>query len=142
MQSPKASRIMSEPLQVLLDTHAFLWWVSEEKKLPRKAAQIISDYRNTIYLSHASVWEMAIKAALGKLNLPEPAGSFAQKQCKANQFQLLPISLEAIARIETLPRHHKDPFDRILVAQCLEKNMATISADTVLAKYRVSRIWS
>jgi PIN domain nuclease of toxin-antitoxin system len=133
---------MSEPLRVLLDTHAFLWWVSDEKPLPRKAAKLISDEGNIIFVSHATVWEMAIKAAIGKLTLPEAAGTFVQKQCKLNRFQLLPISLDAISMIETLPLHHNDPFDRLLVAQCLEMKIPIISADVLLTKYRVTRIWS
>jgi PIN domain nuclease of toxin-antitoxin system len=133
---------MSEPLRVLLDTHAFLWWVSDEKPLPRKAAKLISDEGNIIFVSHATVWEMAIKAAIGKLTLPEAAGTFVQKQCKLNRFQLLPISLEAISMIETLPLHHNDPFDRLLVAQCLDMKIPIISADAILTKYRVTRIWS
>jgi PIN domain nuclease of toxin-antitoxin system len=133
---------MSEPLRALLDTHAFLWWVSDEKPLPRKAAKLISDEGNIIFVSHATVWEMAIKAALGKLTLPEAAGTFVQKQCKLNRFQLLPISLDAISMIETLPLHHNDPFDRLLVAQCLNMKIPIISADAILTKYRVTRIWS
>jgi PIN domain nuclease of toxin-antitoxin system len=133
---------MSEPLRALLDTHAFLWWVSDEKPLPRKAAKLISDEGNIIFVSHATVWEMAIKAALGKLTLPEAAGTFVQKQCKLNRFQLLPISLDAISMIETLPLHHNDPFDRLLVAQCLDMKIPIISADAILTKYRVTRIWS
>jgi PIN domain nuclease of toxin-antitoxin system len=133
---------MSEPLRVLLDTHAFLWWVSGEKPLPRKAAKLISDEGNIIFVSHATVWEMAIKAAIGKLTLPEAAGTFVQKQCKLNRFQLLPISLDAISMIETLPLHHNDPFDRLLVAQCLDMKIPIISADALLTKYRVTRIWS
>ena len=133
---------MPEPLQVLLDTHAFLWWVSDEQPLPRKAARVVSDEGNSIFVSHATVWEMAIKAALGKLTLPEAAGSFVQKQCKLNRFQPLPISLDAIAMVEILPHHHNDPFDRLLVAQSLEKQIPIVSADAILGKYRVSRIWS
>lgn len=133
---------MSESLRVLLDTHAFLWWVSDEKPLPRKAAKLISDEGNIIFVSHATVWEMAIKTAIGKLTLPEAVGTFVQKQCKLNRFQLLPISLDAISMIETLPLHHNDPFDRLLVAQCLDMKIPIISADAVLTKYRVTRIWS
>jgi PIN domain nuclease of toxin-antitoxin system len=133
---------MSEPLRVLLDTHAFLWWVSDEKPLPRKAAKLISDEGNIIFVSHATVWEMAIKAAIGKLTLPEAAGTFVQKQCKLNRFQLLPISIAAISMIETLPLYHNDPFDRLLVAQCLDMKIPIISADALLTKYRVTRIWS
>ena len=133
---------MSDPLSVLLDTHAFLWWVNGEKSLPRKAVKWITDETNVVYVSHAAVWELAIKARLGELALPEAAGAFVQKQCKLNRFQLLPMSLAAIAMVETLPSHHHDPFDRIMVAQCLEKDFPIISADVVLSKYRVSRIWS
>lgn len=133
---------MPEPVRVLLDTHAFLWWVSDEKPLPRKAAKLISDENNIIFVSHATVWEMAIKSAIGKLDLPEAAGTFVQKQCKLNRFQLLPISFAAIAMVETLPAHHHDPFDRLLVAQCLDIKLPIISADAMLSKYRITRIWS
>ena len=107
---------MSEPLQVLRDTHAFLSWVTDEKPLPRKAARMASDEGNSIFVSHANIWAIAINAALGKLTLPEAAGSFVQKPCKLNRFQLLPISLDAVAMIETLPDHHNNACDRLLVA--------------------------
>ena len=133
---------MSEPLRVLLDTHAFLWWVTDEKPLPGKARKIVADEGNIIYVSHATVLEMAIKCALGKLALPATAGAFVQQQCKLNRFQLLPISLDAIGMIGTLPFHHNDPFDRLLVAECLHQKIPIVSSDAILGKYRITRIWS
>jgi len=85
---------------------------------------------------------MVIKAGPGKLTLPKSAGSSVRKQCKLNRFQLLPISPEASAMVETLPHHYNDPFDRLLAAQCLEKQIPIVSVDAILGKYRVSRIWS
>ncbi|MEO8102756.1 MAG: type II toxin-antitoxin system VapC family toxin [Betaproteobacteria bacterium] len=126
----------------MLDTHVFLWWVTDERTLPKKAARLLAAESTVVLVSHVTVWEMAIKSALGKLVLPEAAGAFVQKHCKLNRFQLLPISLDAIAMVEVLPPHHSDPFDRLLVAECLHQKIPIVSSDSVLGKYRISRIWS
>lgn len=133
---------MSEPTRVLLDTHAFLWWVSAEKPLPRKAARLIADETVVVQVSHTSVWEMVIKSGLKKLQLPEAVSAFVQKQCKLNRFQLLPISLEAIGLVESLPALHSDPFDRLLVAECMHQKIPLVSSDAILGKYAITRIWA
>lgn len=126
---------------LLLDTHAFLWWVTNDKALPPRARRMIEDDTNTIQLSHASVWEMSIKAGLGKLSLSTPVLDFVQDECRKNRIQLLPISLSAIGRVERLRRHHGDPFDRLLAAECLVREEPIISADKIFGKYSVKRIW-
>ena len=126
---------------VLLDTQAFLWWVGGEKPLPATARNLVADENTTVLFSLASVWEMSIKSRLGKLALPEPAALFVQKQCRLNRFQLVPISMEAIGSVETLPHIHGDPFDRLLAAECLQLGVPIISSDAVFGKYKVRRIW-
>src|SRR5437667_12643075 len=103
-------------MQLLLDSHAFLWWVKNDRALKRRARAAIADVDNECFLSHASAWEMAIKASLGKLKLSSPVGQFVLDQCETNNFQLLPITLAHVAAVESLPFHHRDPFDRLLIA--------------------------
>ena len=127
--------------KVWLDTQAFLWWVGGEKLLPRRARAILESGDSIVMLSHVSVWEMAIKASIGKLALPAPALQFAIEHCKINRFQLQPISLDAIGRVEALAKHHGDPFDRLLAAECLESKLPIITADAIFTKYGVRRFW-
>jgi PIN domain nuclease of toxin-antitoxin system len=101
---------------LLLDSHAFLWFVWDDPKLSALAKQLIEDADNRKLVSVASCWEIAIKSGLGKLELGEPAGVFLGREIPANRFELLPITLEHATAVETLPRHHGDPFDRMLVA--------------------------
>jgi PIN domain nuclease of toxin-antitoxin system len=126
----------------LLDTHAFLWWVADDPKLPRAARRLIEDEANICILSLASAWEMSIKAALGKLILSAPVKDFVADHVRRNRFLLRDISLDAIGRIESLPPHHSDPFDRLLAAECLAMSVPIISGDKVFSKYKVKRVWN
>ena len=126
-------------MSVLLDTQAFLWWVTDDSRLSRRALRTIADER--CLLSAASCWEMAIKASLGKLEIPRPVDRFLQEQLEVNGFGLLQISLRHAAAVADLPFHHRDPFDRLIAAQALEEEMAVVSSDPVFRKYRVKRIW-
>ena len=128
-------------MELLLDTHAFLWWVDGVRPLPRAARAAIADPANVCRVSLASCWEMAIKASLGKLRLPAPIERFIPDQLSANNFRLLEIDLADIARVATLPFHHRDPFDRLLAAQALDGDLAIISADPVFRRYGVRRVW-
>lgn len=128
-------------MQLLLDTHTFLWWVSDAPELTGKARKAIADGANVCYLSLASCWEMAIKASLGKLSLATPLEQFIPEQLAANAISLLPIDFRHAARVESLPFHHRDPFDRLLVAQAQTEKLAIVSADAVLSEYGVRRIW-
>lgn len=128
-------------MRILLDTHAFLWWVEDGAPLSRRARATIADPRNECLLSLASCWEMAIKSSLGKLRLPAPLERFVPEQLQVNQLRLLPIELDEVARVGTLAFHHRDPFDRLLAAQALEGDLAIVSRDRIFRRYGVRRIW-
>jgi PIN domain nuclease of toxin-antitoxin system len=127
-------------MKALLDTHAFLWAIVSDERLSRRAEQIYTG-PNDLWLSVASVWEMLIKARAGKLPLPEPAGPYIVKELAKNKIRVLPIQLDHVLRIESLPLHNRDPFDRILVSQSLVENLPLVSADPVFDSYTVNLIW-
>lgn len=127
--------------RVLLDTHAFLWWVEGAPRLPEKAAAIVENLENVCFLSLCSCWEMAIKAGLGKLRLAGPIREFVPRHLAANHFKLCPISFRHAARVEQLEWHHRDPFDRLLAAQALEEKMILVSRDPIFDAYGVRRVW-
>src|SRR2546425_9644913 len=106
-------------MNVLLDTHAMLWFFWDDPQLSAKAKATIEDPVNRKLVSVASCWEVAVKAGVGKLSLGEPSQSFLQREIVRNSFELLSISLDHATAVETLPFHHRDPFDRLLVAQML-----------------------
>ena len=126
-------------MTLLLDTQAFLWWVTDDGRLSKRARTAIA--ATPCVVSIASCWEMAIKASIGKLTVPLPVSRFMQEQLEINGFSLLPVALEAAAVVADLPFHHRDPFDRLLVAQAQQHGVAIVSADPVFTKYRVRRIW-
>ena len=117
-------------MRLLLDTHVFLWWVNDSPELSPKARAVIRKGQNACFLSVASAWEMAIKASTGKLVLLQPVERFIPEQLGANGFQLLPIDFKHAAKVESLPFLHRDPFDRLLVAQAMSEKMSIVSADT------------
>lgn len=128
-------------MRLLLDTHAFLWWAGDAPGLTSRARKIIADPQNECFLSLASCWEMAIKASLEKLKLTQPVERFVTEQLHENGFRLLGIELAHVAKVESLPFHHRDPFDRLIVAQALSEKMTIVSADKTLSEYGVKRIW-
>ncbi|TAE25177.1 MAG: type II toxin-antitoxin system VapC family toxin [Candidatus Kapaibacterium sp.] len=128
-------------MNIILDTNAFLWLIGNQAKLSRKAATTIADKQNTFFLSVASPWEMAIKSQSGKLVLPEPIEPLISRETALNNIEVLPVSLDAISLVETLPSIHRDPFDRIIIATALTQNFAVMSSDAVFDDYNVSRIW-
>lgn len=128
-------------MKLLLDTHAFLWWVAASGELSRKAQSTVASARNECFVSVASGWEIAIEASLGKLRIDGALDRFLPEQLAANGFQPLAIDLKHAARVATLPFHHRDPFDRLLVAQALEEGLAVVTADPVFATYGVNRVW-
>ena len=125
-------------MRLLLDSHTLLWWVRDDPALRKRARTLIADPANECYVSHASAWEMAIKASLGKLTLPSTVERFVVDQCEINGFRLLPITLAHIALVELLPFHHRDPFDRLLVAQARLEGMTLVSRDPALKAYGIS----
>jgi PIN domain nuclease of toxin-antitoxin system len=128
-------------MRLLLDTHAFLWWVEDAPALSRRARRLMADPQNECWLSLASCWEMAIKLSLGKLKLQSPIERFVPEQLAANGFRSLEIDFDDIARVASLPFHHRDPFDRLLVAQALGRNLHVVSVERVFAKYGAKRVW-
>lgn len=128
-------------MRLLLDTHAFLWWIEDAPTLTRRAKAAIANPANECLLSLASCWEMAMKISLGKLRLPTDIERFVPQHLASNAFRQLAIDFRHIARIAALPFHHRDPFDRLLAAQALEDDCAIVSADQVFRKYGVKRIW-
>ena len=128
-------------MRLLLDTHAFLWWVADDRRLSRKARAAIASRDSACFLSMASVWEMAIKVGLDRLELPSSVDRFVSEQMAANAFEPLPIDLGHAGDVARLPFHHRDPFDRLLVAQALGEGLTIVSAEPVFGKYGVKRIW-
>lgn len=127
-------------MKALLDTHAFLWAIAEEGKLSRMAQRIYAG-PSDLWLSVASIWEILIKVRAGKLRLPQPSGPYLVKELAKNRIEVLPITLDHVLRIESLPVHHRDPFDRFLIAQSIEEGWPIVTADPVFARYPVEVIW-
>lgn len=106
-------------MKLLLDTHTFIWWDSEPARLSPRALALLTERQNTLLLSVISIWEIQIKLQLGKLRLAVPLKEIVESQQQTNNVQILPLTLEHVLALENLPAHHKDPFDRLLVAQAI-----------------------
>ena len=128
-------------MRVLLDTHAFLWWISDSPRLSALAREVMSDSNNVLYFSVASGWEIAIKAQLGRLQLPNDLGSFIPEQLAANNMTVLPVQLHHALHVSTLSRYHRDPFDRILIAQSQVESLPLVTVDAKISRYAVDIIW-
>jgi PIN domain nuclease of toxin-antitoxin system len=124
-----------------LDTHTFIWWNTDSKKLSPNVYALFQNRSNQLHLSLASVWEMQIKVQIGKLNLPAPLEKILEIQEEKNQIELLPITLKHVLALDHLPLHHRDPFDRMLIAQAQYEEMTVISHDVQLSQYNVQIIW-
>jgi PIN domain nuclease of toxin-antitoxin system len=127
-------------MKAILDTNAFLWAITGDRRLSRRAQQVFVA-PNDLWLSVASVWEILVKAQIGKLPLPKPTGPYIVKKLSENKIEVLPISLDHVIRIESLPAHHRDPFDRIVIAQAIEEELPVITADLQFERYAVQLIW-
>ncbi len=127
-------------MRVLLDTHAFLWFVLSDPQLSAMAGATIADPNNDVAISPASHWEIAIKISVGKYSLREPFQVFMEREITVNQFDVLTIEPRHTAILTSLPYHHRDPFDRLIVAQAIVENLPLVSADGVLDAYPIARI--
>src|SRR5438128_11497430 len=127
-------------MKLLLDTHAFIWWDSDPVQLSAPALTALRDPANEVWLSVASVWEMVIKAQLGKLALRLPLAHIVSQQ-QANGLRILPVTLAHALGVEGLPAIHKDPFDRVLIAQANVEGAELVSADQVVRQYPVRVLW-
>jgi PIN domain nuclease of toxin-antitoxin system len=125
-------------VNLLLDTHIFLWFISGDERLPSPLRQAVTDKSNRVFLSVVSVWEATIKFQIGKLQLPEPPGVYLPVQ-RARHF-ISPLSLdeESVGRLGYLPRHHRDPFDRMLICQAIEHGLVIATVDTLVMQYGVA----
>jgi Uncharacterized protein conserved in bacteria len=128
-------------MKLLLDTHAFIWWDSEPHKLSATVLAHLQSPANTVLLSVASIWEMQIKHCLGKLPLRLPLADIIEDQRQNNAILLLSILSEHVLTLDQLPLHHKDPFDRILIAQANCEGAILVSNDRLIAPYAVNLLW-
>lgn len=128
-------------MKLLVDTHALLWFALGDTKMPQSARDLIADPDNRIWVSPASHWEIAIKISTGKYTLPIPFTDFFEQAMRGNGFQTLSILPEHTNVLTTMPFHHRDPFDRLMVAQAIAEGMDLVSADGVLDQYQVTRHW-
>jgi len=127
-------------MKILLDTHAFLWWDSEPEKLSKNALELCQNPENALFLSVASVWEMQVKTQLGKLKIDLRLSDLIRQQ-EENGIEILSVQVSHVLEIGNLPSHHKDPFDRLLIAQARIEEMVFVSADPIIAQYPVRVIW-
>ena len=128
-------------MRLLLDTHAFLWWVFDDPRLSTAARNLIATPDAEILFSTVSAWEIAIKARTGRLDLPADVPGFVADQIRQNRLQVLPIALDHALRVHTLPDHHRDPFDRLLVAQAQVEGIPLLSRDPRIAAYGIEIRW-
>lgn len=128
-------------MNLLLDTHAFLWFMEGSERISQRARAEIEAADGVRALSVASAWEMAIKSSLGKLDLAKPLGELLPPLLTDAGIELLPIEIADLARVATLPFHHRDPFDRLLAAQALERGFTVVSIDEAFDAYGVARLW-
>ena len=128
-------------MKLLLDTHAFLWFVAGDTTIGLRGRSLIEDEANEKLVSIVSLWEIAIKSSLGKLPLAKPFAEFIPEQLERNGFEIIGLTVEHTAKVATLPLHHRDPFDRMLVAQCLVENVPLLSSDEPLDAYGIQRLW-
>ncbi|MCP4348410.1 MAG: type II toxin-antitoxin system VapC family toxin [Desulfobacterales bacterium] len=128
-------------MKCLLDTHTFIWWDSDRQKLSKTVSDICRDQSNTLMLSVASVWEMQIKHQLGKLTLKLPLATIIQEQRETNMIEVVPIQLVHVLALESLPLHHRDPFDRLVIAQANVEGAIVLSCDPIFIRYPVNVTW-
>lgn len=128
-------------MRLLLDTHAFLWWIGDDPRLSEHAAALIGDGANEVFFSAASGWELVIKNALGRIEFPSSLQRFIPEQLEQNGFQVLPVHLGHALKVLELPALHGDPFDRMLIAQTMVEEVELLSADDEIRRYPVSVSW-
>ena len=128
-------------MRLLLDTHTLIWWSTSSENLPERVLGLLEDPQNDLLLSIASVWEMQIKWQRGKLKLGKPLSELIANQQANNELKILPIALPHVFALQSLPDLHRDPFDRIMIAQTMVENLPFVSCDVVLDGYSIQRLW-
>ncbi|HMW03331.1 MAG: type II toxin-antitoxin system VapC family toxin [Blastocatellia bacterium] len=128
-------------MKFVIDTHTFLWLTSGDPQLSQTALDLLQDAESEIWLSEVSLWEIAIKMNIGKLTLSDAFEIFIAEQTAAYRIDILDVTVAHLSKLISLPLHHRDPFDRLLVAQALAENLPFVSIDAKLDAYGVNRIW-
>ncbi len=128
-------------MRLLLDTHIFLWFIDGDEQLNASSRALIEDEANEKFISIASVWEIAIKVSTGKLKITPSFEQRVPEQIEVNGFEILPIQTSHLAEVARLPFHHRDPFDRLLIAPSRAENIPLLSADTAFDAYDIGRLW-
>lgn len=128
-------------MPALIDTHAFLWLISDDGHLTSAARSYLQETGNSVYLSVASAWEIAIKVGRGRLQLDIPLQQVLTQILRQFSLSLLPITPSHLVVVASLPHHHRDPFDRMIIAQCIVEKLPLVSADQALDAYGITRIW-
>jgi PIN domain nuclease of toxin-antitoxin system len=129
-------------LRLLLDTNVWLWSLWEPERIAPKARETIADLSHEVFLSAVTSWEVAIKMGTGKLTLPEPPGSYIPRRMADQGLRPLPVTHPHALAVFSLPSHHRDPFDRLLVAQASFERMTLVTADRIIGKYPVDILWA
>lgn len=129
-------------MKLLADTSAFLWFISGDERLPHTVRAALQDAENEVWLSVVSVWEIAVKQKMGRLNLPAPDSSYVARARERHGVEPLPLVETAVAHLSKLPDHHKDPFDRMLVCQAIEHDLSVATGDPLIRQYPVKTFWS
>ena len=128
-------------MKILIDTQVFLWWISDNPNISSKFHDVMSEPRNEIYFSAASGWEIAVKAKIGRLSIQGDPQKFIPTQLSLNSITVLPIQISHTLQTYHLPEHHKDPFDRLIIAQSQIENMPIATNDALFKNYEVDLIW-
>ena len=128
-------------MDLLFDTHSFIWWADEPARLSHGALRAFEDENSRLFLSDVSIWEMQIKVQLGKIKLRLPIKELIDSQQRDNQVEILSITTEHILGLDNLPFHHKDPFDRLLIAQSIAEDFTIVTTDAEFGDYAVKRLW-
>ena len=129
-------------MKILLDTHTFIWMDAAPEKLPKQVTELLQNPKHNLLLSVVSVWEIQIKTQLGKLDINNDLANLVQEQQERNKLVILPVTLVHVLALGKLPLHHKDPFDRLLIAQALSEDAALLSRDEFFSAYPVKVFWS
>lgn len=127
-------------MRLLVDTQSFLWFLAGDQRLSKAARQTIADLDNEVHVSIASLWEIAIKYGLGKLSLSKPFEALIPKQLEENEFDVLHIRLDDLSQLVQMPLHHRDPFDRLIIAQAKIRDIPIITNDPMFDRYKVKII--
>lgn len=128
-------------MRLLLDTHTFIWYATDNSRLSTIARSLINNGENDIFLSTASIWEMAIKHSIGRLSFSLPFMEFIKQQLSVSNIGILEINLDQIEIVASLPLHHRDPFDRLIIAQAIAEQIPILSVDSVFDNYAIARLW-